>query len=99
AWAAELRGDGVAQLVDVHARGVDDLVGERTELREHAPLLRDALLDAAIRAERMPPARFGEPADQGVVGAVEEHHLELMALAADLVQRRRGGVEEASLAG
>jgi len=46
---------------------------------------------------RVPPPRLREPSHQRVVGAVEEHHLQLVALAPDLLQGGRGGIEEPPL--
>src|SRR5438270_1448047 len=95
--SAEPRRDRVAQLVHVHSRGVEDLVRQRAELGQHAPLLRDAFLDAAVRAERMPPPGFRETPDEHVVGAVEEDHLELVAFAPHLLDGARRRVQEAPL--
>src|SRR5439155_1517801 len=95
--AAELRRDDVAQLVHVHARGVDDLIGEGPELRQHAALQGDSFLHAPVGAEGVPPPRLREPSHQRIVGAVEEHHLQLVVLAPHLLQGGRCGVEEPPL--
>src|SRR2546428_56219 len=61
--SAELRRDRVAQLVHVHPRGVDDLIRQRAQLGEHAPLLRDALLDALGRRGLPRPGKTGHQHD------------------------------------
>jgi hypothetical protein len=56
-----------AQVLHREIRGVDDLVGARTQIHEHEALLVDRRLNAAGRLERMAMARLAIAAQQDLV--------------------------------
>ena len=81
--------DQVAQLVDAHARGVDDEIGAVDQRVQQAPLLGDRIGEALARAsQRVPAARFGVAPQQHLVLGVQ---VQDFATQAGLRQARHQG--------
>ena len=61
------------ELVDVEAGGVDDQVGLAAQVGEQLALAHDAVEQPALALQRVRAADRLEPADQHLVGGVQEH--------------------------
>ena len=71
--------EGLAQLVHVHVRRVDDLVGECGGLRQPRPLLAHALERRPVPRQRMRPARLAVAPHQRGLAGLEEDQRRLQA--------------------
>ena len=76
-------GQLAGQLVDVEARGVDDDVRVGPQVAQQLALGLDAVEEPPLALQRVRAAHALEPADQRLVGGVEEHQLRVPAVLAD----------------
>ena len=84
--AAEQLEQAIAELVHVEVGGVDDDVGAVAHRREAGPLVPDAAGEALGR-QRVAAARVLEPADEHVVGRIEEQGGDASAVPLELARR------------
>ncbi len=71
----------VLQLVHGQRGGVDHLVGDLAEVGERLALGPDAVDDVALSRQRMPPPRLVVAAHQGLIGGLQEQHVDVVAAA------------------
>src|SRR5215467_13222494 len=90
--------EALLELVDGQSRGVDDAVRALAQVGERATLGPDALQHAALPRQGMTPPRLLVAPHQRLVGRLEEEHLGLVPLGAQLGQRLQEMREIAALA-